>query len=362
MRIFGLFMCCINFITGFGVKFDYSTGTLLKVRTPETHVYIPRYIRGIKVRTIGSYAFSRRNNMLHVQLPSSIELIGRGAFQKCSSLTHLRIPTNVCLIEENAFEECWSLTAIWSSSSTYHSGNDGVLYCDGGRTVFHYPCQHKSSQYYMPDCVTKIGNHAFQDNFRITNIVSEDSLLIRSNYHDTVIVVISPNVKIIGDYAFAYLENLVQLDIPDGVESIGSNAFNRLRALTVLKLPPSLLRIGSKAFERCHSLHRITIPSSVSIIQESAFIGCSGLEVATFGSGVEYIGNNAFSNCTRLSKITLNKGLEVIDFQAFSGCPSLHSVTIPASVVGIDYSSFDCEVSYAKGSVFTPDESALTPK
>lgn len=64
----------------------------------------------------------------------------------------------------------------------------------------------------------------------------------------------------IGDYAFAYCENLESIEIPDSVTHIGAFAFEDCENLESIRIPDSVMYIGTYAFYDCPSLKSVELP------------------------------------------------------------------------------------------------------
>jgi hypothetical protein len=90
------------------------------------------------------------------------------------------------------------------------------------------------------------------------------------------------------------------------VTSIGESAFQYCYSLTSIDILDSVTSIGEWAFAYCSGLTSIDIPSGVTNISNSAFQGCSSLTSIDIPSGVTNIGGSAFRNCSGLSSIIVN--------------------------------------------------------
>ena len=164
----------------------------------------------------------------------------------------------------------------------------------------------------LGDCVTIIGNNAFDD------------------YSDLTSIVISDSVTGIGDSAFYGCRSLTSITIPSGVTSIGLYAFMNCSSLTSINIPDSVTSIGHNVFANCTSLISATIGSGVTII-DNMFENCSGLTSVTIGDGVRSIGIRAFYESTGLTSCTIGSGVTSIGQEAFVNCRSLRSVTVKAT-------------------------------
>ena len=67
-------------------------------------------------------------------------------------------------------------------------------------------------------------------------------------------VVLSKNLKEIGDEAFSGCRGLTNITIPEGVTSIGSGAFKYCSELTNITIPEKVTSIGNSAFYCCYNL------------------------------------------------------------------------------------------------------------
>ena len=211
-------------------------------------------------------------------------------------------------------------------------------------------------------------------------------------------VTIPGSVVSIGDYAFAYCQDLTVAFFEGDAPSIGSDVFagdyrnivyylsgttgwgptfggcptvacdpqfpcaytTDEGTITITKylgsggavtIPSTInglpvTNIGDKAFyigvgwPPSYILTSVTIPDSVTNIGDSAFANCWTLTNVTIGNGVTSIGGEAFASCWSLTNLTLGSGVTSIGSGAFYACTSLTSVTLPNSVISIGQWAF----------------------
>ncbi len=153
-------------------------------------------------------------------------------------------------------------------------------------------------------------------------------------------IVIEPGITHIGDAAFYWCENLLDVTIPDSVTSLGAWCFDFCENLQGLTIPDSVTDIGKYAFCRCSSLKSITIPDSVQEIGEYAFSECDRLASVKLSSNLTFLGGYAFSDCGSLTGIVIPGSLAEIGENAFNDCTGMTSVSIENGVTCISWDAF----------------------
>lgn len=219
----------------------------------------------------------------------------------------------------------------------------GVEFTDDRKTLIKCP-EDFPGEYIIPEEVNLIGNRAFKNCSKLTNIN------------------ISNSVTKIEDYAFWGCSSLRNLFIPTGVKSIGRCAFVRcinISSIVVAKenpvfdsrnncnaiinaktdklvlgckntiIPDSIISIGESAFSECIGLKNIKIPNGVRVIRGCAFSMCINLESVCISPTVVYIGFSAFANCSSLLSIEIPNSITSIQEHAFNGCDNLQQIVIP---------------------------------
>ena len=109
-----------------------------------------------------------------------------------------------------------------------------------------------------------------------------------------------------------------KLSIPESVQKIGQGAFGCIDELTELNIPNGLESITIGAFKDVY-LDTLIIPTSVKSIESSAFSYC-GLQRLILPEGVQSIHNLAFENNRKLRYIQIPDTVTQISPSAFEGC------------------------------------------
>ncbi|MGN1130968.1 MAG: leucine-rich repeat domain-containing protein [Ruminococcus sp.] len=132
-----------------------------------------------------------------------------------------------------------------------------------------------------------------------------------------VTVTLPKTVKTIGEYAFAFSDNLEEVNIPEGVLEIGTNAFSGCTSLKSVKLPETLKEIGIFAFDGS-GLESIVIPKNVKNVSDYAFAECENLGKVTFECDKVSIADTAFKTSINVSFVG-NKNSTAISFAKLKG-------------------------------------------
>lgn len=119
------------------------------------------------------------------------------------------------------------------------------------------------------------------------------------------------------------------------VREIGDWAFRDCKKLTNVVIPDSILTIGSSAFERCVSLVNVSMGNSVKKIGDLAFSGCDQMTGPINLNSIEKIGRAAFFLCSSIENIHVGASVLEIGDRAFYGCRRIKEITLPDSIKSI---------------------------
>ena len=287
-----------------------------------------------------------------------------------SSINYGGITYNVTSIGQDAFFDSGGMTSLYIPYSV-----NNIFRPAGRQYGLTWNCCSLFS------ITVDAGNPTFDSRNNCNAIIETATNELIAGCQNTVI----PNgVTGIADCAFALLNTLTSIDIPNSVESIGANAF-LCTGLTSLTIPNNVTSIGEEAFESCNLtsiyvqwMNPLTIPGNTFYgVDKSA---CT-LYVPT-GSKSAYQNADVWKDFANIEELTLNvdgiyynispstmtasvtkkpslgyysgditipetvslddKTYRVTEIEelAFYDCKSLTSVTIPNGVTSIGYQAF----------------------
>ena len=181
--------------------------------------------------------------------------------------------------------------------------------------------------------VTSIGDAAFM--FSRDPVVKDLYDLRFSNYNlETMELNLS--VEQVLTCAF-YGSTIKYLLLLDSLEYVWDHAFYDCATLNNVTFPDGLVFIGRSAFQGCSSssFARVTLPDSVRMVCEYAFYGCSGVTKVSLGNGITSVPEYCFGRCSSMTELELADSITSIADHAFRDCVGLQYVDLNnVSVVG----------------------------
>lgn len=170
--------------------------------------------------------------------------------------------------------------------------------------------QAAAGQLVIPDSVTTVGAHAFENSTSLTAVV------------------FSSSVKTVGDSAFDGCTSLQSVAFQDGLKRLGNGCFRDCSSLRTLHLPDTVASIHPHAFQGCVNLAEVHLSSGLRRnIEGHTFGGCVSLESIHIPRGIHQIKSGAFSRCASLRHVFFDNPDVLIEKGAFSDCPQLDEET-----------------------------------
>lgn len=176
------------------------------------------------------------------------------------------------------------------------------------------------------DVLKKVYPWGASSSFAIPENIKSIDMWAFANLHKLCSVHIHDDVKYIFPHSFQFCDNLTEVI---GLENATSmkyiQGFDGCTSLAHITLPPNVRLIGDNAFAQCKSLKKINIPSGCQFISRYAFEDCESLQMVKIPSSVELIDYGAFKNCKNLTIVLLNDNKTLFD-DLINDCPSQHII------------------------------------
>lgn len=371
--------------SGAMTEFGYGESPWYANRTSITKVVIEK-----GCTTIGSFAFYNFTNLASVEIADTVTAIGEGAFYKCSKLTTVTLPS-VKTLEPAAFADCSNLnsftankltevsdyalqsTALKSfhfpatlksfsgltffgssietitvaTGNTVFSAKDGVIYIDGGKTLFMYPIGASRTSFVIPDTVTKVENYAFGNNKYLTDIQIPKSVTYLGegsfmNADSLKSITIGDGVKEMGYFPFYNCDQLESVTFGSGMKTTSYQCFSDCEKLSRIDFGNSLESLDAHSFAYCNSLIEVELPANITEVGVGAFGCCENLKKFK-SNGLKDIPYQCFYGCISLTDVTLNEGVKNIYRVTFTGCELLDAITLPKSVSFVHSDAFPAQ-------------------
>lgn len=287
------------------------------------------------VEQIGDEYFADCKNLQKVVLSSNMKEIPFDTFQGCENLREVIIPEGVTEISMSAFAGCKNLETITLPKGLKKVDDWAFGNCE------------KLNNVTIMDSFTKVHTNAFIGTAFMNAIwqQSEGEYVIWNHIlfgtkTPQIDIVIPEGVTSIASYAFEGQDQLRSVVIPTSMKIVGDAVFvnSGLNAVSIyggqeigmaafegtdikeINLPLSIKKIGDGAFLDCEQLTKIQLPSGLKEIGKYAFYA-TGIRHITFPESVVKIGQEALGECKNLKKVTiLNRNVKVsgFDYDAYS--------------------------------------------
>lgn len=301
-----------------------------------------------------------------ITLPTNLNQIGTGAFAGCTSVGKFAVADANAYFTTHAWDRAWTQQPNDNSGDevvTNPKNTGEVLLSKDGTMMYRLaPAFHYTGNglYNIPETVVTLLPYACEQVSLNGGFVIPASVQVIGDYAfykcgnlNTVKFAEGSQTSTIGAYAFAYNNNLQKSDItdgascftlPTGVTSIGEYCFAYCQNIVIDISKTKLEVIPDYAFYESDNLHELQTPVTLRKVGAYAFYGCNNLnEVKFLGKTLEEIGTGAFKTCNNLHIVDIPEGVTAIADGTFDGCQNLNTIKLPDSLKTIGDNAFkDC--------------------
>lgn len=355
-------------------KYRISLGKakLIAYTGREVNITIPSSVEydGVinEVNAIGSYVFSKNEQLESVVIPNSISTMETSVFSNCINLKSVTFQGDIPYCSA-AFYNTGSHSGGYTV--TFESGvtkiPNKLFYTEGSKPNEKYAFVKKVI---MADTVQEIGSQAFERCYDLNEIIWSSNLLTIGSSafaYDTGLteLILPGQTKFIDQYAFDYCESLKTVVLPASLKTMRSSAFRNCIALTsltvngdiptysesfyntgslsggytvtfgegVTRIPDSFFKTEvAQTTEKYAYVTKVIFPDSLTEIGKLAFMRCYSLSEIVWGSGLKTIGIEAFDYDSALTEIRLPGQVKEIGNYAFRGCAGIKTILLPGSL------------------------------
>ena len=260
---------------------------------------------GDSVESIGSYAFYNCKMLTTLTIGSSVTTIkGSSVFDDCYSLIEIYNKSSLVLTPGDATYGQVALNAkrivTEGPFESYITEENDFIRFDYNNEVYLVKYTGEEQEHLIiPDYFTIVARNAFAytpikkitlgENIRV---LDDNAFYYSNNYLEE--VVFNDKLEIIGDDAFSQCYRLTNVVLPDSVVSIGAGAFYNIHNLCIT-VGSGLKTIGSSAFQSSLKEFNFSGENNIETIGEYAFRGC-GLLSFELGENLHTIEDRAFKD------------------------------------------------------------------
>lgn len=236
---------------------------------------VKKVVIGNGVTSVPASAFSGYVNLKYAKIPQSVTTIGNNAFAGCANLT-------LYVYQQSAGE-----TYAETNSIPYSDGKELLGYGECGENISWI--LYDSGELYISGSgkMTDWKNNTSVPWYRYHSLIKS--------------VTFDGEITSIGDYAFAFCNNLYDITMPNSITEIGDYAFAYCNSFDDIQIPESVTEIGKYAFAYSINTTSIVIPEKTEKIGNYAFLYCTSIEIADVPESVTEIGNMTFAACDNVS-------------------------------------------------------------
>ncbi len=288
-------------------------------------------------------------------IPENIEVIEESALSS-TGLTSIYIPAGVLEIQEGAFygNDYLEEVEVAEENDRYYMQSGMLFNIDG---VLLADTNVMSSEVTIPNCCRRIGNRAFYVRKGMEKLIIPDS------------------VTEIGTFAFAFSDDLIDIEVGDQITKIEEEAFYdceyvkceknyengicymgnygicatcysgnygiSLEENSEIKIKEGCVLLADRFIWDCSHVEKVIFPTSLKYIGEGAFERCGKLKTVFGGKGIERVAERAFYFCSSIKSIIFGGEKIVVESEAFASCNNLETLVIDGKQMEFQEDTFE---------------------
>lgn len=237
-----------------------------------------------------------------VELPQSLMVINDKAFLGCRSVKRVFLGENMRVVGREAFRSCEALEEVVNRATERVDFRPmAFAYCTAlksfavpekteelARGMF-YECTALESVTLNPALVN-VEEECFYGCEKLSlcdfSVATELRELGEGCFQNTALIEIDlcgTKVRTIGFRAFAYINSLTTLTLPETLEVIGELMCGYCTSLKEVRIPAGVTEIPLSCFSRCYYLEEVEIMGDEVEIKKDAFFMCDSIRKAIVG-------------------------------------------------------------------------------
>ena len=315
-----------NYCAVDGILFNKTKDKLIQYPAGKT---LSLYSIPSTVSEISRGAFWGCTNLKSIVIPNSVEIIRNDAFRNCNSISKFVIPNSVNCIESLAFYGCKGLNTIMIDNLTPPAAPMYLFANSGATGEYSEEAYYENIKLLVPsDAIETYKSHEVWGRFKTIESISGQDSPDEFSYQGVNYVVLDREAGTCqtkpgtysdgGSSVSGYL--VIPATVSNGkdtfkVVSIGFSSFLGNNELTSIELPNTVRIIGNNAFEFCENLSEVKLSDGLTTIGEEAFYftNISSIELPSTLIEIKW-GAFAFS---KLSDVFIPKSVSLIEPGAF---------------------------------------------
>lgn len=224
--------------------------------------------------------FSGCTKLESIEFGDNVTNVKNRVLKNCSAIKSIKIGKAVNNINPNTFAGCGRGEIVVSSDNTKYSSRNNMLIQTYANGTIELAYANAAGE--IPSDVTQIGGYSFYGHEGIIDLDLSDK----------------PNLKFIGDYAFAECPNLKTVKLitnPNkGAFCINSHVFENCKTLESVYIPQKIGYLGFGILKGCSNLKNVTFEYTTGwqIKENGGSVKVSSLDVSDSSRNAEYFIND----------------------------------------------------------------------